>query len=176
MTYFFWGFLLVMIDLSLTFGSMTVNFLPTFLGYLLLYGGCRQHDAHSPQFHKAALPCIIGAAVTGIVFVLDLLGKGSTWAELICLLIYCWASYLIIAGIQDLEHSLETDLNAGKLHDLWVSSLGFSIAGTVMLLAGLALELLLIVALVLMLVALVLEICFLVKLWNSKERYDHLAD
>lgn len=175
MTYFFLGFLLIILDLPLELSGHTINFLPDFVGYWLLYKGCQAHYAHSSRFEKAAIASIVGIAVGGIAFVLDLLGWGSVLSAA-RLAVYYWASKQTICGILELERCLRFDLNGEKLRDLWGIGIGTEIAAAVLIVAGQEADLLLVIGLALLLVSIVVKICFMVTLWGSKKRYGKFAE
>ena len=77
MDYLFWGFLLVFLDINIHFGVSTVDFLPSWLGYLLMIKGLDTLAEESERF-AAARPWCVGMAVyTGVLWIADLFALGA---------------------------------------------------------------------------------------------------
>ena len=123
MDYLFWGFLLVFLDINIHFGVSTVDFLPSWLGYLLMIKGLDTLAEESERF-AAARPWCVGMAVyTGVLWIADLFALGAeltffTW--LLGLAGTCVSFYItsiILDGIDRMQavNRLGEDARAGRL-------------------------------------------------------------
>ena len=124
MDYLFWGFLLVFLDINIHFGVSTVDFLPSWLGYLLMIKGLDTLAEESERF-AAARPWCVGMAVyTGVLWIADLFALGAeltffTW--LLGLAGTCVSFYItsiILDGIDrmQLRHG---EIGAAGLRKAW---------------------------------------------------------
>ena len=120
----FWGFLLVFLDINIPFGGSTVDFLPSWLGYILIVKGLDTLAEESERF-AAARPWCVGMAVyTGVLWVANLFALGAelsffTW--LLGLAGTCVSFYItsiILDGIDriQLRHG---EIGAAGLRKAW---------------------------------------------------------
>lgn len=121
----FIGLLLDFLDFYLDFGTMKLDVIPDFIGYILIYKGLVQLQANSPWFVRIK-PFAIGMAVySGLIFVMDLMGRFTTDVTLSLLLgtasiaISLYITYGIIRGIMELEKTMHRQLQSGKLFQVW---------------------------------------------------------
>lgn len=119
----FVGFLFCYLNLNLNFGASTINLLPEFVGYILLYLGIREL-AHESERYPKVQPFLIGLGVyTGIVWVMNLMGRtGSIVAvllNLVAAVIDMYAVYQIIMGFEEIEHRHSVDIAAEKTLTCW---------------------------------------------------------
>ena len=70
----FWGFFLIFINFYVTINGHTLNLLPTFAGYILLYRAAGELLGESGRFGKLRPFAVAVAIYTGILWVGDLLG------------------------------------------------------------------------------------------------------
>ena len=131
MDYLFWGFLLVFLDINIHFGVSTVDFLPSWLGYLLMIKGLDTLAEESERF-AAARPWCVGMTVyTGVLWIADLFALGAeltffTW--LLGLAGTCVSFYItsiILDGIDrmQLRHGEIGAAGRGHRHDRRLSAL-----------------------------------------------------
>ena len=73
----FWGFFLIFLDFNLNFNQYSLNILPDFAGYILLFQGMRELEEENRWF-QSIRPFAAGMAVyTTILWLGNLLGVGS---------------------------------------------------------------------------------------------------
>ena len=147
----FWGFFLIFINFYVTINGHTLNLLPTFAGYILLYRAAGELLGESGRFGKLRPFAVAVAIYTGILWVGDLLGvTGANWLstllELAALAVALYISWSVIQAI------LEMETHAGTL-------------------GGLLLDALALMALIALLVGI---IWFLAALWKCAGLYDGL--
>jgi len=141
---FFFGFLLVFAEFPITFPLTggTVDLLPAFLGFALLFLGAKKMSMENLHFRRiriAALPAFAVSAVHFVIAILhlDLAFFSYDVAELI-LLILTVAAKLYIAyefteAVKKIERSHYKKFGADKLASAWIilcmtSLLGFLVA------------------------------------------------
>ena len=169
----FWGFFLIFINFYVTINGHTLNLLPTFAGYILLYRAAGELLGESGRFGKLRPFAVAVAIYTGILWVGDLLGvTGANWLstllELAALAVALYISWSVIQAILEMETHYGTDLNGTSARTAWFVLLAAQIAGT---LGGLLLDALALMALIALLVGI---IWFLAALWKCAGLYDGL--
>ena len=167
----FWGFFLIFINFYVTINGHTLNLLPTFAGYILLYRAAGELLGESGRFGKLRPFAVAVAIYTGILWVGDLLGvTGANWLstllELAALAVALYISWSVIQAILEMETHYGTDLNGTSARTAWFVLLAAQIAGT---LGGLLLDALALMALIALLVGI---IWFLAALWKCAGLYD----
>ncbi len=170
MTKLFWGFLFVMLDYTVHIGRCSLSVLPDFIGYMLLASGCCPLNFESEHFGKAGSISKIAALITGITFLMGLLGFGSPlleFGELICFVMVCMHA---VYGIQDTEAKYHRSLGGRNLHSLWVTSMVLSV---VTLLAGF-IPVLNLLAIPLIVASFVVNVVFLVYLYQCGKTYTEV--
>lgn len=171
----FWGFFFVFINFNLTVNSHTVNLLPTFVGYLLLYRAAGELAGESGRF-KTLRPFAVAVAVyTGILWVGDLLGAagGNSWLDMLlglaATVLSLIVSWNVVQAVLEMESARGRDLNGASLRTAWFVLLAAQIVGyAAILLFSPGLALLVGIA------ALVGIIWFLAALWKCAKRYEGL--
>lgn len=97
----FWGFFLIFINFYVTINGHTLNLLPTFAGYILLYRAAGELLGESGRLGKLRPFAVAVAIYTGILWVGDLLGvTGANWLstllELAALAVALYISWSVI--------------------------------------------------------------------------------
>ncbi len=149
----FWGFFLIFINFYVTINGHTLNLLPTFAGYILLYRAAGELLGESGRFGKLRPFAVAVAIYTGI---------------LAALAVALYISWSVIQAILEMETHYGTDLNGTSARTAWFVLLAAQIAGT---LGGLLLDALALMALIALLVGI---IWFLAALWKCAGLYDGL--
>ena len=108
----FWGFFLIFINFYVTINGHTLNLLPTFAGYILLYRAAGELLGESGRFGKLRPFAVAVAIYTGILWVGDLLGvTGANWLstllELAALAVALYISWSVIQAILEMEKLLK---------------------------------------------------------------------
>lgn len=166
----FWGFLFVMLDFTIHIGHGSFSLFPDFIGYILLASGSRELYFESAHFDKAGGISIIAAFITGILFVMGLLGFSSpllSIGELICFVMVCSHA---VSGILDTETKYGRNLGGQRLYNLWVTSIVLSVV-TVLLAF---IPLLNLFALPLLVASFVVHVIFLIHMRKCSNVYDEL--
>jgi len=121
----FWGFFFLFLGFHISINNATLQLLPEWAGFLLLYAACNELDGESELFRKPRPFCIGLAVYTGILWLMDLLGIGANLGVLswilglaaTCLNLY--VSMLIIDAITNVEMRRNYDLCAAHLRRVW---------------------------------------------------------
>lgn len=164
---------MIFINFYVTINGHTLNLLPTFAGYILLYRAAGELLGESGRFGKLRPFAVAVAIYTGILWVGDLLGvTGANWLstllELAALAVALYISWSVIQAILEMETHYGTDLNGTSARTAWFVLLAAQIAGT---LGGLLLDALALMALIALLVGI---IWFPAALWKCAGLYDGL--
>ena len=153
---------MIFINFYVTINGHTLNLLPTFAGYILLYRAAGELLGESGRFGKLRPFAVAVAIYTGILWVGDLLGvTGANWLSTLLEL-------AALQAILEMETHYGTDLNGTSARTAWFVLLAAQIAGT---LGGLLLDALALMALIALLVGI---IWFLAALWKCAGLYDGL--
>ena len=121
----FWGFFLIYFNFSLTANGSTLQILPAWLGYLMLYLACSELQGESELFQKPRPFCVGFAVYTGILWLLSLLNISAnlgivSW--ILGLLSVCLSLYvgkLIIDALANVEIRRNYDLCIAHLRNVW---------------------------------------------------------
>ena len=126
MKYCFFGFLFVFLDFNITFAyGGTVNFLPNFLGYLLLFLAARRYGHENDHFHRLRLFSLIAFVLALGEFVLDLAPLVLPTVAVLVISVVMTAMALYLAyefaeGAKALERSLYKKFDADKISAAWI--------------------------------------------------------
>lgn len=170
MTKLFWGFLFIMLDYTVHIGRCSFSLFPDFIGYILLASGCTPLYFESPHFDKAGGISIIAALITGILFVIGLVGIASpllSIGELICFVMVCSHA---VSGIRDTEVKYGRNLGGQRLYDLWITSIVLSVVSVLLAF----IPLLNLFALPLLVATFVVHVIFLMYMRKCSKVYDEL--
>lgn len=171
----FWGFFFVFINFNLSFNAHTLNLIPTFVGYILLYQAAGELTEQSRRF-KTLRPFAAAMAVyTGLLWVGELLGVagGDSWLDTIlglaAAVLSLIVSWNVVQAILEMESARGADLNGASVRTAWFILLTVQIAGyaaILLLSAGLGL--------MVGIAGLVGIIWFLAALWKCAKRCEDL--
>ena len=122
----FAGVLFVCLNFNLNFNngaSGSLNLLPDFVGFILLYLGTQQLRQETERYHQAK-PWLLGLAVySGIVWVMNLMGRTGSWLAVVLSLVAAVATYyatwLVIKGFDDIEKKNSVGIAADECMRIW---------------------------------------------------------
>lgn len=172
----FTGLIFVFLSFSLTIGdSVIIDFIPDFIGYILIFQGLNQLSGESYKFVKMK-PYAMGMVLyTGILYAMDLLGISANLNVEVNLVLGAISTvlelfilYNIVMGIHDIELNRNYFLNASQLKTYWKVMTVFSVITYIMLFLP---SLLIISALI----EFVAAVCFLTAFNKSKNLYIDLS-
>lgn len=166
----FLGFFLLFLNFNLNFNGATLELLPDWLGYILLFLACKELLTESELFQKPQPFCIGLAIYDGILWLMSLLGITAdlgilSWILALaatCLNLY--VSMLIIDAITNMEMRRNYDLFSAHLRKVWKVVAVCSIAANVLMIVP-------VVALICVVVAAVAGIVFLVAVHRTRKAY-----
>lgn len=120
------GFFLIFFELGVSLFGFSFGLLPDFVGYFFITKGIMELDDETPRFYKLR-PFTIGMAIlTGILYVVDLLGFSGdmgVWGFVLGLVTTAFSlyiSYQVTTAVSDMEARRETDLNYKQLRMYWL--------------------------------------------------------
>lgn len=170
----FWGFFFVFINFNLSFNAHTLNLIPTFVGYILLYQAAGELTEQSSRF-KTLRPFAAAMAVyTGLLWVGELLGVagGDSWLDTIlglaAAVLSLIVSWNVVQAILEMESARGADLNGASVRTAWFVLLAAQIVGV---LGAMLLSFLVLLVWIALLVGI---IWFLAALWKCAKRYESL--
>ena len=169
----FWGFFFLFLNFSVNMDASSLQLLPDWVGFILLYAACNELESESELFQKPRPFCVGLAVYTGILWLMDLLGIGANLGILswilgltaTCLNLY--VSMLIIDAITNMEMRRNYDLCSAYLRRVWKVVAVATIAANVLLIVP-------VVAVVCALVAAVAGIVFLVAIHKTRKAYRQM--
>ena len=169
----FFGFLLLFINVNLTFNGHTVNVLPEWAGYCLIYSGLNDLAGEGEHFALARPWCLAMVVYTGATWLIEIffgsakLGIIGGLLNLLATLVSLYVSYMILQGIAEIQRDRGVDLGQDKLMKIWkVFAVCILIANLLLFMPALAV--------VAMIVAFVATIIFLVRFNNTRTIYNAL--
>lgn len=121
----FWGFFFIYINLTFTVNGHVLNFLPPFVGYLLLLRGMGELDGESGHFRAARPLALVMTVYTALFWLGNLLGvtESGGWLRtalaLLALAASLYVSWSVIQGVRDLEDRQGRDLNGAAMGRAW---------------------------------------------------------
>ena len=120
------GFFLIFFELGVDLFGFSIGLLPDFVGYFFLTKGMQELDDERPAFGKLR-PFTIGMAIlTGILYVVDLLGFSRDLEfygfilGIITTFFSIYISYRVTVAVKDMEQRHNTDLNHKQLRTYWI--------------------------------------------------------
>ena len=121
----FWGFFFIYLNFHLTLNGITLNLLPDFVGYLLLYQAAGTLAGESGRFQKLRPFSVAMAVYTGILWVGELLGvTGENWLGILldtaALVVSLYISWNVVQAILEMEESRSADLNGRAVRRDWL--------------------------------------------------------
>lgn len=182
---FFWGFFFVFLNFNLNFNQYSLNILPDFAGYILLFQGMRELEEESRWF-QSIRPFSTGMAVyTAILWLGDLLGVGSgseyqqilaNLLGLVSTVVALYVSWGLSQGVLDMENRRGADLNGPRIYKMWKALAAIQIINTVIgWMADLAnITALAVLAVPLVIVGLVVIVLYLAAWWKAAGAWELL--
>lgn len=181
----FWGFFLIFLDFNLNFNQYSLNILPDFAGYILLFQGMRELGEESRRF-QSIRPFAVGMAVyTAILWLGNLLGvgSGSEYQQiltdilgLLAAIVALYVSWGLTQGVLEMESRRGADLNGQRIDKMWKALAAVQIVNTVVgWMANLAnIAALAALAVPLVIVGLVVIVLYLMAWWKAAEAWELL--
>lgn len=181
----FWGFFFIFLNFHLNFNSYSLNILPDFVGYLLLFQGTKALGAESHYF-RSIQPFTVGMAVyTAILWVGNLLGVGggSGYEQMltqilsfVSTVVGLYVAWVLVQGVLETEDRRGADLNGQGVYKAWKVLTAIQVINTVVgwmvNLANIAALLVLVVPLVIVGVAVM--IWYLMAWWKTAKAWETL--
>ena len=169
----FWGFFFVFLNFNLNINAASLQLLPDWLGFLLLYLACGELLQESEMFGKPRPFCAGLAVYTAVLWLMELLGIGSdlgilSWVlglAATCLSLY--VSMLIVDAITNVEMHRNYDLCAAHLRKVWKVQVVATIAANVLLIVPA-------IALICALTAGITAIVFLVAVHGTRKAWRNM--
>ena len=121
----FWGFFFLFLSFNLKFNGASLDLLPDWVGYLLLYRGCSQLLGESELFQKPRPFCLGLGIYAGILWLMDLFGISANFLLVSWLLGFVstcldlYTSMLVVDAITNVEMRRNYDLCAAHLRKVW---------------------------------------------------------
>lgn len=182
---FFWGSFFVFLNFNLNLNQYSLNVLPGFVGYILLFQGMRELETESRWF-QSIRPFAAGMAVyTAILWLGDLLGVGSggeyqqilaNLLGLVSTVVALYVSWGLAQGVLDMEDRRGADLNGPRIYKMWKALAAIQIVNTVIgWMADLAnIAALAVLAVPLVIVGLVVIVLYLMAWWKTAGAWELL--
>ena len=181
----FWGFFLIFLDFNLNFNQYSLNILPDFAGYILLFQGMRELEEENRWF-QSIRPFAAGMAVyTTILWLGNLLGvgSGSEYQQiltdilgLLAAIVALYVSWGLTQGVLEMESRRGADLNGQRIDKMWKALAAVQIVNTVVgWMANLAnIAALAALAVPLVIVGLVVIVLYLMAWWKAAGAWELL--
>ena len=173
MSKIFTGLLFLAFNFNLDIGDVRIGLIPTFAGYILIVSGCRELIFNSRHFGDAEKASGILIIVSGVAYLLDLLGLTyrlgviSDLVQFACIAGGIWVIYNIVEGVADIERTRGIPMNAQILRDLWSA---YAILNVISYFTGLfRIEFIAIIA---VLAAIVIMLVFLFYFYKAKNTFN----
>lgn len=121
-----WGLALVLVDVDLTIGTMTIELLPDFLGFFLVMKGMTRLAGENKFFNLGRHMAFGLAIAYFIVFVAGLMdpeavAKVILWCfELAALIAQLMLLKKIVAGVRQMELDGNRDLYGERIQAMWL--------------------------------------------------------
>jgi uncharacterized membrane protein HdeD (DUF308 family) len=122
---FFVGFLLIFLNLRLTFDSVIINCIPNFIGYYFLIKGINEFSHQSKDLQKAKPIATVLLFYEILNFLLDLSGYSTSVSAnfaagvfsvgFVVTIITLYCSYLIVSGIKQIYPCADSE----QLYSVW---------------------------------------------------------
>lgn len=169
MTSIFAGFIFVFFHITIN----GVDFLPNFVGYLLITGGLGLLLEESPRFAKARTAAQILSAYSAVVWIAELFHVSMDHMAIVLLgaaanLYGLYVSYQISTGIRDIEQTKRLQLGAERLINAWKIQAAAQVTAICVWFPFMMTQLLALLALFVWIVA---TIAFLVFFYKAKTTY-----
>lgn len=171
MGYFFFGFLLALINFPITVGNGTVDILPSFVGYLLLLLGCRAIGHECERFKRVKIAAIVLGVFSLAQFFLDALSLWPaeipeivrTVISIAVTLMALYISYEFTESMKIVERSFSKPLGVSQLATAWT----LLCIGTVLYSFGAFLEDLILLCFILHILAVAWFLTSLYGVWKN---------
>lgn len=172
MTKIFIGLLFIFFNYSIEINGMVIGLIPSFVGYILIFIGINEVSYLSEYFQRTK-PFVIGMFLYSVIlYLMDLtLGNSQNlsvpmlFVGIAALIAFYYITYLIIAGIREVEGKHQCELNGLVLYRRW----GLVVVFNVLSYFGVVSLSILYIAVCALLVV---QIMFLVSFYQTKNKFN----
>ncbi len=126
MILFFIGFLFIFLDFNYIIGEATVNLIPDFVGYILVFLGSRGTiGRQSNHFILVRIVSLLLMAWSAVAFVMGIVSFEMHYivrviVDIVVLLCALYMTYEFTEGIKTYERSIARPIGAAQLSSAWV--------------------------------------------------------
>ena len=172
----FWGFFFLFLNFSVNMDVSSLQLLPDWVGFILLYAACNELESESDMFQKPRPFCVGLSIYSAILWVLDFAGFDTAAGVLSWILsiafsvLTLYVGYLVIEAFRNVEMRRNYDLCSVHLRKVWLVLAVTTAAGYVLLL------LLPTLALVCAIAAGIAGIVFLVAVHGTRKAWHNMMD
>ncbi len=166
----FAGLLLILLDFTINADAVSIDLIPDFIGYAILFVGCGRLSDRADAFRKLRPVAAVMIAVSLSTWLMGMFGaapQNSTAAVLLGIVntaASIYASYASVDGVRELEARDRVALGGEKLYNAWLLMPLFQAAAFFTLfIPGLAF--------IAMIACIVFSIVFLVRLHRAAQIY-----
>lgn len=179
----FWGFFFIFFNFNFNINQYSLNVLPDFVGYILLFQGAKALEAESRYF-KNAQPFAVGMAVyTAVLWVGALLGmEGGSESQqiltnilgLISTIVALYVSWVLVQGVLEAEVARGESIGGRAIYQRWKALAVIRVLGVVIgILVDLAnIAVLLMLSVPLLIVGLIVNVLYLIAWWRTAKAYE----
>ena len=169
----FWGFFLVFLNFNLHINEASLQLLPDWLGFILLFLGCCELLKESDMFQKPRPFCVGLAVYTGLLWLMDLIGISAdlgvvSWIlGLAATFLNLYTSMLIIDALTNVEMRRNYDLCVAHLRKVWKVLAVTTVAAHLLLIVP-------VLAVICVLVIAVVDIFFLIAVHGTRKAWQNM--
>lgn len=125
MLLFFFGYLFVFLDYNITVGTASINLIPDFVGFILLFIASRLYASKSRHFFAVGIVSLIlgawGLVSFGLgLFSISLPSIVQTISGVIAMLGALYLTYAFTEGVKEYEAGFSKPIGAAQLSSAWV--------------------------------------------------------
>lgn len=171
----FWGFFLIYLDFNLNFGASTLQLLPDWLGFVLLYIACVELLGESELFQRPQPFCAGLAIYSAIAWLVNLTGFGAGssvlwWVlALVDTALTLYVNYLVIDALANVEMRRNYDLCTAHLRKVWMVLAVATVSACLLMIVPQ-------IAVICVIAAAVAGIFFLVAIHGTRKAWRNMMD
>jgi len=168
----FIGLIFILLDLNLG-----INILPDFVGYLLIWKGCKELKKESSKIAALCPVALVLAGLTAVVFVMTImkltagLGIVGNVIEIAMVLGSLLVIYMLGRGVREIETANGVELNGVAVLNSWKLLAIAEIGGYAMILLGKMLSILNLIGSVLVLATFLFKVVLLISAYFSNKMF-----
>ena len=167
----FWGLIFLFFDFNINIGRSTISFLPTFVGYALIYSGMGR--VNGCETYTGARPwATAGIICSAIIWCANCLGilmgtEISFVLSIVSSLLQLVVTYKIARGVRELEEALKYDLYGKSLMTAWIVLLIWIVLVRVVSVLGMEMF-----ALIALVASMVFMVYYVFRFHKSRKAYE----